>query len=411
MKVATRSKKAMIKISRDRILQEEKANMKHFLIIAFVISAGLLLSACGGGAQTAATSTPIPTVIADNTIIAEGRLEPVHYVDIAFNANGTVSDVLVSDGEQVKAGQVIARLENSEAKQAEVAKAEEDFLTAQQAFDSAEVTVLGKLAEAHESVRKAQYELDNFDIPSDLRNMSTTEAMTFTATKLDEARVAFEPYRYMEERLTRELSRENPSNPDVYRSTAKNYKKRLDDAWADYNKAIQWATLESNLENAQAELTKNQKEYDLLSSGSNAGDKAVAEAQYEAARANLDAARAALADVELTAPFDGTVAGLKVKTGETVTPGQIAASVADLSGWIVKTTDLTELDVVKISEEQPVAITLDAIPDQTLEGKVLRIGQNYSEKQGDIVYEVTVQVTEALPTMRWGMTSVVKFSE
>ncbi len=385
--------------------------MKRLLIITFVISAGLLLSACGGGAEPAAESTPIPTVVADNLIVAEGRLEPIKYVDIAFNANGTVSDVLVSEGEQVTAGQVIARLENSEAKQAEVAKAEEDFLIAQQVFDSAEVGVLGKLAESHEAMRKAQYELDNFDIPSDLRDMGTTEAMNYTATKLDEARVAFEPYRYLAERLARELSREDPSNPDVYRSTAKNYKKRLDDAWANYNKAIKWATLESNLENAQAELAKNQKEYDLLSSGSNAGDKAVAEAQYEAARANLDAARAALADVELTAPFDGTVAGLKVKTSESVTPGQIAASVADLSGWIVKTTDLTELDVVKISEDQPVTVTLDAIPDQTLEGKVLRIGQNYSEKQGDVVYEVTVEVTESLPTMRWGMTAIVKFTE
>jgi multidrug resistance efflux pump len=262
-------------------------------------------------------------------------------------------------------------------------------------------------------VRKAQYELDNFDIPSDLREMSTTEALTYTAQKLDEARVKFEPYRYLEDRLAWELKRENPNklNEVVYRSTAKNYKKQLDDAWADYNKAIKWATLESNLENAQADLAMNQKEYDLLSSGSTGTNMAVAEAQYEAARANLDAARAALADVELTAPFDGTVAGLKVKTGESVTPGQIAASVADLSGWIVKTTDLTELDVVKISEEQPVSITLDAIPDKTLEGKVLRIGQNYSEKQGDIVYEVTVEVTESLPTMRWGMTSVVKFTE
>jgi multidrug resistance efflux pump len=387
--------------------------MKRLLILSFFVLMGLLLTACGGGAQAAAQSTPIPTVVADNVIVAEGRLEPVHYVDIAFNANGTVSEVLVSEGEQVKAGQVIARLENSEAKQAEVAKAEEDFLTAQQAFDSAEVTALSKVAESHEAVRKAQYELDNFDIPSDLRDMSTTEAMNYTASKLDEARANFEPYRYLEERLEWELKRENPNklNEVVYRSTAKNYKKKLDDAWADYNKAIKWATLESNLENAQADLAKNQKEYDLLSNGSNGNDKAIAEAEFEAARANLAAARAALADVELTSPFDGTVAGLKVKTGETVTPGQVAASVADFSSWIVKTTDLTELDVVNINEGQPVAITLDAIPNENLDGKVKLIGQNYSEKQGDIVYEVTVELTESLPNMRWGMTSVVKFSE
>jgi multidrug resistance efflux pump len=348
--------------------------------------------------------------VADNVIVAEGRLEPVRYVDIAFNANGTVSEVLVSEGEQVTAGQVIARLENSEARQAEVAKAEEAFLTAQQAFDSAQVTALAKLAEAHEAVRKAQYELDNFTVPSEIRDMSTSQALIYTADKLETARVNFEPYRYLEERLAAELRRENPSNPDVYRSTAKNYKKQLDDAWADYNRAIKWATLESNLENAQAELTRSQKEYDLLSSGGNADEKALAEAQYEAARANLAAAQAALADVELTAPFDGTVAGLKVKVGESVSPGQVATSLADFSGWIIKTTDLTELDVVNISEGQAVQIALDAFPEDILTGKVKMIGQNYSEKQGDIVYEVTVELTDSLPDMRWGMTAVVKFS-
>ena len=386
--------------------------MKRLFGLSFFVMLGLLLSACGAaGGQAAAASTPIPTVMADSTIVAEGRLEPIHYVDIAFNASGTVSEVLVSEGEQVTEGQVIAHLENSEAKQAEVANAEEAFLQAQQAFDSAEATALGKLADANEAVRAAQYEMDNFTAPSNLRDMSTREALQYTAANLEEARVNFEPYRYLEERLAREISRENPNKDQVYRSTAKVYKKRLDDAWAEYNKAIKWTTLEANLESAKAELAQAQKEYDMLSSGSDAGEKALAEAQFEAARANLEAARAALADVELRAPFDGTVAGLKVKGGEAVTPGQVVVSVADFSGWIVKTTDLTELDVVNISEGQAVQIELDALPEEVLDGMVQLIGQNYSEKQGDIVYEVTVALTESLPNMRWGMTSVVKFSD
>lgn len=386
--------------------------MKRLFVTFFIVLAGLLLAGCGAaGGEAAALSTPIPTVVADNVIIAEGRLEPIQYADIAFNANGTVSEVLVAEGEQVTAGQVIARLDNSEAKQAEVAQAEEAFLTAQQAFDSSEVTALGKLAESHEAVRKAQYEFDNFDVPSDLRGMTTSEALTYTAGELDTARVNFEPYKYLEERLEREIRQESPNKEQVYRSTAKNYKKQLDAAWADYNKAIKWATLESELVNAQAELAKNQKEYELLSSGGDASNKAVAEAQYEAARAKLAAAQAALADAELRAPFDGSVASLDIKIGETVSPGQVAAALADFSSWVVKTTDLTELDVVNISEGQPVLIALDAFPEETLNGKVLRIGQNYSEKQGDVVYEVTVELTEALQNMRWGMTAVVKFTE
>ena len=385
--------------------------MKRSLIISFVMFAGLLLSACGSGSEQAAESTPIPTVVAEDVIVAEGRIEPIRYVDIAFNANGTVSEVLVSEGEQVTEGQVIARLENSEARQAEVAQAEEAFLQAQQAFDSAEAVALGKLAEANEAARKAQYEMDNFDIPSDLRDMGTREALSYTAANLEEARINFEPYRYLNERLEKQIAQENPNKDQVYRSTAKVYKKRLDDAWAEYNKAIKWTTLEASLESAKAELAQAQKEYDKLASGSDSGEKAVAEAQYDAARANLAAARAALADVELLAPFDGTVAGLKVKGGESVSPGQTVISVADFSGWIVKTTDLTELDVVEIAEGQAVTITLDAIPDAGLKGLVQSIGQNYTEKQGDVVYEVTVELTETQPTMRWGMTAVVKFSE
>lgn len=369
--------------------------MKRLLIISFVMIAGLLLSACGSGSAQAAENTPIPTVVAENLIVAEGRIEPIRYVDIAFNASGTVSEVLVSEGEQVIKGQVIARLENSEARQAEVAKAEEAYLQAQQAFDSAEGAALGKLAEANESVRKAQYEFDNFDIPSEIVNMGPRDALIYTQGKLDEARAAYDPYRYYQ-----------PNS-----RAGKEYKKRLDDAWAEYNKAIKWTTLEANLESAQAELAQAQKEYDKLSGGSDASEKAVAEAQYEAARANLAAARAALADVELLAPFNGTIAGLKVKGGESVSPGQAVFSVADFSSWIVKTTDLTELDVVEISEGQDVTITLDAIPNAELKGQVRSIGQNYTEKQGDVVYEVTVELTEATPNMRWGMTAVVKFTE
>jgi len=44
-----------------------------------------------------------------------------------------------------------------------------------------------------------------------------------------------------------------------------------------------------------------------------------------------------------------------------------------------------------------------------LKGYVLSIAQNYAEKQGDIVYEVTVLLTDKQPSMRWGMTAQVNF--
>jgi multidrug resistance efflux pump len=70
---------------------------------------------------------------------------------------------------------------------------------------------------------------------------------------------------------------------------------------------------------------------------------------------------------------------------------------------------VTEIDVVNLKEGQPVTVTLDALPGVVLKGKVLSIGQNYSQNQGDIVYEVTVVLTDTNPAMRWGMTAAVKF--
>ncbi len=65
--------------------------------------------------------------------------------------------------------------------------------------------------------------------------------------------------------------------------------------------------------------------------------------------------------------------------------------------------------MVELADGQPVSITLDALPDVTLKGNVFSIAQDYSENQGDIVYEATVLLTDINPAMRWGMTAEVKF--
>jgi multidrug resistance efflux pump len=171
----------------------------------------------------------------------------------------------------------------------------------------------------------------------------------------------------------------------------------LDDAWADYRKAILWFELESNLETAQALLVQAQRDYDSLADPSFGVDTA--------------GARAALANAEVRAPFPGVITDLKLKVGEFAASGQPVVTVADTSNWVVKTTDLTEIDVVNVKAGQSAVVYLDAIPDVELQGHVLTIGQNFSEVQGDVVYEVVILLADKHPAMRWGMTAEVKFSE
>jgi multidrug resistance efflux pump len=333
--------------------------MKQIKLLLMVTLA-LSIAACGGAPATA-EATLIPTVIADTTIISEGRLEPVHYTELALNANGLISEVLKSEGETVAAGDVIARLESSDA----------------QTLEAAQAKAARELTSAYQEVRDAQFKLDNFDVPADFAGMTPSEAVQSMLTKLDKARADYEPYK-------------NASS-----GTAKNYKKALDDAWADYRKAIQWLELESSVQNSNSKLIIAQRDYDALQDPSFSEDTA--------------GARAALANAEVRAPFPGVVTNLNLKVGEFAASGVPVVTIADTSSWIVKTTDLTEIDVVNIKEGQPVTVKLDAFPGQEFKGNVLTIGENYTENQGDVVYEVTILLTDKDAAMRWGMTAVVTF--
>lgn len=351
--------------------------MKHIKLIAIIILT-LSIASCSGAAATP-EATQVPTVLADNTIVTEGRLEPIHYAELALNASGLVSEVLTTEGDIVAAGDVIARLEANEA----------------QSLEDAQIKTAQELTSAYQEVRDTQYDLDNFDIPADFSGTTPTEALKVTLEKLNTAREEFEPYKDLGEKSL--TATESEKNSGVYRNTAKIYKKKLDDAWADYRKAIQWMELESNFNTAQARLAQAQKDYDALNDSTFAADTA--------------GARAALANAEVRAPFAGVITDLNLKVGEFAASGQKVITIADVSNWVIKTTDLTEIDVVNIKEGQSVIVKLDALPNIELNGNVLSISQNFSEVQGDVVYEVTILLTETDSAMRWGMTAEVNFSK
>ena len=153
----------------------------------------------------------------------------------------------------------------------------------------------------------------------------------------------------------------------------------------------------------QAELQDAQNTVDRMKeNGVDTEELAVLEAR-------LNAAKAEVAAFEITAPFDGVVAEMNAKAGSSIRPGEVAVIIADFSNWLVNTTDLSEIDVVEVTENDPVRVTLDALPGTELKGTVLSIGQVYMENQGDIVYEVTVMLDDIHPAMRWGMTASVLF--
>src|SRR5512145_1964467 len=110
-------------------------NSKLFITLML---ASLLVAACSAGNAPTPTPEAAPTAIADDTIIAEGRLEPIHYAEIAFSAGGTVSEVLVKEGQEVKKGDVLVRL--GDASDTNYAAAQLELATAQQALNDLQDT-------------------------------------------------------------------------------------------------------------------------------------------------------------------------------------------------------------------------------------------------------------------------------
>ena len=72
----------------------------------------------------------------NSDITIEGRVVPQTYVTLSFAAPGQISDVLVQEGQEVAAGQVIARLGGGEQAEAVVKAAELELLNARQSLQA-----------------------------------------------------------------------------------------------------------------------------------------------------------------------------------------------------------------------------------------------------------------------------------
>jgi len=123
----------------------------------------------------------------------------------------------------------------------------------------------------------------------------------------------------------------------------------------------------------------------------------------------LQAARAALDEATLRAPFAGHVAALEVRAGETVLPGQVVSALADLGRLQVETTDLSERDVARVAVGQQATVYVEALGVE-IGGQVARIASQATTVGGDVVYAIVVALDEQPPGLRWGMSVEVEIA-
>lgn len=126
-------------------------------------------------------------------------------------------------------------------------------------------------------------------------------------------------------------------------------------------------------------------------------------------KAVWDSAAASLTQNTLLAPYAGTVVDIQVTPGETVQSSQTVLILADLKHLQIKTTDLSERDITRVKIGQSVDVYIEAL-GVNVAGKVFSISPIAEIVGGDVVFPVTIELSEQPEGLLWGMTAEVQIA-
>jgi len=388
------------------------------------VGVGLVLSGCAGAQQgrlpweSQPTITPAPVssefeTSQDGVISAEGVVVPAKYVTLSFSgAGGFVDEVLVEEGAQVKAGQVLARLGERERMEAAITAVEMELLAAQQELDTLYEEADLAAVQAHQAFIELQDEVKEAErIVQALNSPPSKDQIEAAKNAVELAENAMTRARKQFDALNNKTNSESvklAAELALYAAEREYYQAM------SYLNAVQGSPKESdieraeaNLEIAQVQLSHAEKQYELLKKGPDPDLVDLAEARLNNSQAQLAAAQKNLVELELKAPFDGTIVSLEIKEGQSVSPAIPAIILADLEKWQVETTDLQERDLRYIQTDMPARITLDAFPGSEFSGRVKSIDLYGEESRGAASYTVRFDFDPGDVPVRWRMTAFI----
>lgn len=259
-------------------------------------------------------------------VTASGEVKPRNYINIGASAIGQLTEILVKEGDRVRKGQVLARIENVqptadvEAQRAALSSSEADSSAAE-----------ANVAAADENIRTSQADIDRAN--ADLARMKSD---------FDRAESLYK-----------------------------------DQLLAQQDYELKKATYESQLaavRQAQAKLVQARAQRQQAAAQLASQQKHVAQA-----KATLTRFTDVLDKYNAYSPLDGVVTNLPMKVGETVVPGiqntasSVIMTIADMS-LITAEVQVDEADIVNVKLGQIADISIDAIPNRTFKGHVIEIG-------------------------------------
>lgn len=412
------------------------------IVVVGVLAVNSIYSSASAKAPTRTATVQQGTVAA--TVTATGNVAPASNLSVNFQSGGTVTEIDVKPGDQVKAGQTLAKIDDTQtaaalaSAQAGLASAQANLtnvsqpLTAAVAAQNAAALLTGQqqVATAQASVTAAAQgaalnatgyqNLINQAIGQlnrDTNQLSSDQANCATGTTTGSGSGGGQSC------AAQSVSDQNAIAKD--RDALTNANQQQATGQLKDQQAIQQA--QNSLNSAQAALASTQASNNAKATATPAS-VAAAQSQVAQAQANLVAAQKAEANATLTAPSDAAVATVSGIVGQTVSGGGTSAasssssssaassSSSGSSSAFITLEDTASLQVVsgfaesdasKVQVGQSATVSLNALPNQAVTAKVSRVDVNATVVSNVVTYNVTVVLDNPPATVKPGMTASV----
>ncbi|MFB3827798.1 MAG: efflux RND transporter periplasmic adaptor subunit [Bryobacteraceae bacterium] len=341
----------------------------------------------------------------DDRILISGNLE-LHQADISFKTAGRIVERNVDEGDAVRQGQVVARLDREqllqqrEAQRAALAAAEAQLAQARTALEWQRESVAADLAARHADIGAAEARLQ------ELKTGSRPQ-------EIQEARAAVAAARAEAERAAKDFERAQKlyKDDDISTSQFDQFRARHEAAAAALRQVEQRAALvaegpRSETIAAQAEVLNRARaglqaaQANQIETRRREQEIAARTAEIARARAQIALVEAQLADTEAVSPVSGVVLVKSAEPGEVVAPGVAVLTVGDVDHPWVRGY-ISERDLGRVKLGAKVRVTTDSFPGKIYWGRVTFIASEAEftpkqiqtrEERVKLVYRVKIDV-------------------
>ena len=342
---------------------------------------------------------------ATNNIQVSGNLE-LTQVDLSFKTAGRMTELAVREGDFVKQGQLIAKLDSAQLEQqllrdqAAVASAQSSLQQLQTSIEYQAATIDSDITARHADLAQAQAKLDALVAGS--RPQEIQQAQSGVA----DAKASNDLARSDWERAQMLFSRE-----DISKSQYDEARAKLDSTAAQLRQAqehlglVQEGPRKEDIAGARAQVaqaaaavqTAEANRIDLRRKEQQLVEQ---KAEIERARAQVGITQTQIADATIVAPIDGVVLVKSAEAGEVLAAGTTIVSLGDIAHpWLRAYINETDLGRIKLGGK--VKLSTDSFPDKTYDGRISFISSEAEftpkqiqtkEERVKLVYRIKIDV-------------------